>query len=78
MAFFLSHLFFHKSYGVLRVSLLCLFDLCDSIRAHFPQRVFSLVGELFGQLGEVLSVLPRYSAGEEEETVRFCTRNKKR
>ncbi len=58
-----SYLFFYESYGVLRVSLLCLFGLCDSIRSHFPQRVFSLVAELFGKLAEVLSVFPCYSAG---------------
>lgn len=59
-----SYLFFYESYDVLRVSFLRLFGLCDSIRSHFPQRVFSLVAQLFGQLGEVLSVFPRYSAGK--------------
>lgn len=57
-----SYLFLYEPYGVLRVSLLCLFDLRDGVGPHPPQRVFGLVAELFGQLGEVLPVFPRHSA----------------
>lgn len=56
------YLFLYEPYGVLRVSLLCLFDLRDGVGPHPPQRVFGLVAELFGQLGKVLPVFPRHSA----------------
>lgn len=64
---FISYLLFNESHRVLRVSFLCFFDLRDSIRAHFPQRVFSLVAELFGHLCQVLSVLPSHPAGKKSK-----------
>lgn len=58
--FSVTHLFFYEPYGVLRVSFLRLLGLRYSVGADSPQRLFSLVAELFRQLHEVLSVLPCY------------------
>lgn len=56
-----SHLLLHEADGVLRVSLLGPLGLRDGAGANLPQGVLGLVAELFGQLGQVLPVLPRHS-----------------
>lgn len=71
-----SYLFFYESYCVFWVCFLCFFDLCDSIRAHSPQWVFSLVAELFGYLGQVLPVLPSHSAGKREKCQKWEAKQK--
>lgn len=56
-----SYLLLHETDGVLRVPLLGLLSLRDGAGANLPQGLLGLVAELFGQLGQVLPVLPRHS-----------------